>query len=277
MNSLKDKYKPIIKWAGGKKQIISYLLDKIPQTINTYYEPFFGGGYLFFKLYELNIINKAIINDKNKELSISYQEVKSNVNNLIKELSLYDNQIDEKTFLRVRNIDTNKLSDTEIAARFIYLNKTCFNGLYRLNSKGKFNTPYGKPNNPIVCNSENLLHASEALQICEITNDDFENVVKSSTNNDFVYFDPPYIPISMTSNFTSYTKDSFNLNDHERLKNIVDDLTDKGVNVLISNSDSPITRHLYKDYNINEVMANRVINSIGNKRGKIKELLISNY
>ena len=273
----KNESEPFVKWAGGKRQLIDTLLENIPDNIDTYYEPFVGGGALFFKLFNLNLIKKAVLNDKNENLIISYNEIKNNLDELMCALSKYNGKIDEKSFYSVRNLNNATLSNTGKAAKFIYINRTCFNGLYRENSKGICNSPYGKPKNPVVCDIDKLSLTSEALQIADIKNCDFEQCVKTAQENDFVYFDPPYIPISVTSNFASYTKDSFSLDEHARLKEVFDTLSNKNIKVLLSNSDSPITRHLYKEYNIQEVYATRVINSIGSKRGKIKELLIKNY
>ena len=245
--------KPVIKWVGGKTQLLDELIKRMPKSFNSYYECFFGGGALLFAITPPN----ANINDLNKELINLYDVIKSNPNGLIKELKEYQN--DEELFYKVRNLDRNKddfdgLSKEMKASRTIFLNKTCYNGLYRVNAKGEFNTPFGKYNNL-----------------------DFEEFLKEPKENDFVYLDPPYDIVSKTASFTAYNKDGFNRDEQRRLKEACDKLTASGVKWMLSNSATPFILDLYKDYNIDIVYAKRCINSKGDKRGNVEEVIIRNY
>lgn len=274
-----EKYKisPFLKWAGGKRQLLSVIKKHMPDTINKYYEPFLGAGALLFYLQP----KEAVINDVNSELINCYKVIKNNPTELIRELSLFKNT--EEDFYKVRSwdreADYEERSDIEKAARMIYLNKTCFNGLYRVNSKGYFNTPYGKYKNPNYLCEENIINISRYFNSSSITikNEDFSKVVSSANKNDFVYFDPPYFPLSATSSFTQYSKKGFSITDQNRLKNIVDELSLKGINVLISNSCCEVIKELYANYDIIEISVSRNINCDGSKRGSIKEVLIKNY
>lgn len=273
------KLKPFTKWTGGKRQLLSKLNDNLPPEFNEYYEPFIGGGALFFELQP----QKSHINDMNSELITSYRVIKNEVEELIEKLKTHQKNNSKEYYLTIRNMDRVKsieeYSDVERAARFIYLLKVNFNGIYRVNSKNQFNVPFGDNKNPKILEEELLRDISEFLNFYEviITNTDFEECIKNAKKGDFVYFDPPYIPISVTSSFTSYTKDGFSNDEQCRLKKVMDELTQKGVFVMQSNSDTVITRELYKEYNIVEVYATRSINSDPKKRGKIKELIIKNY
>ncbi len=269
------KATPFVKWAGGKRQLLSELDYSLPKTFNNYFEPFVGGGALFFHLKSKRIVNKAILNDYNPDLVGVYKIVKNDVNALIKELASLKYKNNEETFYQIRKEQPSQ--PVKKAAQFLYLNKTAFNGLYRVNSKGKFNVPFGKYKNPKILDEKNLLAVSKALQIGEITCLDFEQAIEKAKKEDFVYFDPPYQPISKTSNFTSYTTKDFTEKDQERLSQCFKKLDKKGCFVMLSNSYVPLIKELYKEFNQKIVMAGRTINCNGNGRGKIKELLITNY
>ncbi len=274
MNELREA-KQFVKWAGGKKQLLPQLLAFSPPKFENYFEPFVGGGALFFKLHYLGRIKKSYLNDLNENLVTAYKIIKDKPQELIKELSSGKYKNEKETFYKIREEEPkDKIKTT---ARFIYLNKTAFNGLYRENSKGKFNVPFGKYANPKILDKDNILAVNKALQTDEITCLDFEKAVAKTKNRDFVYFDPPYYPISKTSSFTSYTKQDFTKKDQERLFECFKRLDKKGCLVMLSNSYSPLIKNLYKDFNQRTVMAGRAISCKGEGRGKIKELIVTNY
>lgn len=270
--------KPFLKWAGGKRQLLPRLREYFPESYNTYYEPFVGAGAVLFDLKPQN----AVINDNNAELINLYNVIKdkNKIEKLISHLETHENT--EKYFYDIRSWDReddyHQIDDYIRASRFIYLNKTCYNGLYRVNSKGYFNVPFGNYKNPDYQNADVLRAVHHYLHDNDIyiTNADFEEAVKDAKENDFVYFDPPYDPISKTSAFTSYTKDNFGDAEQERLRDLFIQLYKKGCYVLLSNSNTEFINKLY-DYpgiEIIEVEANRNINSKGDGRGKIKEVLV---
>ena len=272
---------PVVKWVGGKRQLLPEIKKYAPKKFNTYFEPFVGGGAVLFELQP----NQAIVNDINKELINVYSVIQNNVDELIETLSNqneYSNTSD--CYYRVRELDRepkkyNKLTGIERAARILYLNKTCYNGLYRVNSMGEFNSPFGSYKNPNIVNEVTLKAVSKYFNEYNIKflNGDFEKVLKTAKKGDFVYFDPPYAPISKTSNFTGYNENGFGENEQIRLKEVCDSLNKKGVKFLLSNSDCEFIRDLYRDYNIATIKAKRAINSNGNNRGAISEVLIRNY
>lgn len=265
--------KPFIKWAGGKSGLLPSIHSLLPQntSLNTYYEPFLGGGAVFFSLHPAN----AVLNDSNHDLIELYQIVRDDVENLIDHLKFHYNEMNY--FYMVREQDPATLLPVERAARFIFLNKTCYNGLYRVNSKGKFNVPFGRYSNPLICDSEGLRSASQALKTKTLLCTDFETATATAVKGDFVYFDPPYQPLSVTSNFTGYTPKGFSNIDQERLSQVFKDLSAKGVFVMLSNNDTPLIRNLYKDFHQHEVWAKRAINCKSTGRGKIIELIITSY
>lgn len=278
---IKDKPKPFVKWVGGKRQLLKqfrlmnlYPPEKFDVKTGRYFEPFLGGGAVFFDL----LPKRAFLSDLNKELVITYNVIKDNVNDLIK--SLKKHKIDKDYFLEVRAKDVNKLNDVEIASRFIFLNRTCFNGMYRVNSRGQFNVPYGKNPNPLICDEENLHKVSIALKNVDIKHQSYKEVLKKAKKGDFVYFDPPYYPVSKTASFTSYTAESFLDKEQLELRDTVIELNKRGCYVMLSNSDTPFINKIYsgfKGIRINKVAAGRAINSKGSGRGKITEVLITNY
>ena len=276
-----EKPKPFVKWVGGKRQLLKQfrLLELYPPEAfdvknAKYFEPFVGGGAVFFDLMPEN----AVLSDLNNELVITYQVIKNDVEKLIS--SLQKHIYNKEYFLSIRQLNPEKLEEVEIASRFIYLNRTCFNGMYRVNSKGGFNVPFGKFDNPLICDIDNLLKVSRALQNVDIKHQDYKETIKNAKKGDFIYFDPPYQPVNSTSSFTSYTKESFLEKEQLELRDTFVKLHKRGCFVMLSNSDTPFINKAYsgiKEININKVQAGRSINSVGSKRGKISEVLITNY
>lgn len=266
--------RPFVKWAGGKRQLINTLFESAPSSFANYHEPFVGGGALYFKLWSEGMVKKAYLNDYNPDLVGAYKVIKKNPLDLIEELKSgkYTNQ--PEVYYQIRESEPEE--EIEKAARFIYMNKTAFNGLYRVNSKGKFNVPFGKYSNPKICDEENILLVSEALRRATITLGDFSVVARKARKGDFVYFDPPYHPLSNTS-FTSYTDADFSEEDQRRLSEVFSTLDNNGVNVMLSNSYSPLIMDLYSNYEPRKVMARRSINCKADKRGPVAEIIALNY
>lgn len=274
------KPKPFVKWAGGKRQILNELNKYVPDDFNTYYEPFVGGGALLFELVPKN----AIINDSNKELMNVYEVLKDYdlFIKICKELNIHERRHNEEYYYKIRNLDRDilkfsKLSNYSLAARTIYLNKSCFNGLYRVNSKGLFNVPFNKKEKVSTYDVENLLliHNYLTNNNVKIMSTDFLECVKSCQKDDFVYFDPPYDTIN--NSFTSYTEEGFTKKDQERLSNVFKELDKKGVKVMLSNHNTDFIKELYDGFNFHVISAKRNINSKGNKRGRVEEVIITNY
>lgn len=275
--------KPFVKWAGGKNGLINSLISFIPKNFNSYFEPFVGGGALFFYLKNLNVLNskKIYLNDKNTELINAYKQIKINPNKLLEELEILKNNHSKEYFYKIRNLDRDfdfySLSEVFRAARFIYLNKTCFNGLCRYNAKGNFNTPIGSYKNPKIYDKDLIFSVHKVLKNVSITNKDFEVVLLKAKKGDFIYFDPPYYPLNKTSSFVSYT-DNFSANEQIRLYKLFKMLDCEGIKVLQSNSNTDFIKELYKDFEIIEVISKRAINCKGDKRGCITSLIIKgNY
>lgn len=272
---------PFLKWAGGKRQLIPKMKQYLPTKFNNYIEPFVGGGAMFFFLFRSKLLNdkRVVVTDINEDLINCYNVVKNNVMELIKSLKKHKNE--KNYFYRTREKDRNpaiynNMTVIEKASRIIYLNRCCYNGLYRVNSKGYFNVPFGKYKNPNFCDEENLISVNRALKTVETLVSSFEKCLGYAKKGDFVYFDPPYFPISETSSFTSYTKESFGKEAQVSLCDVFKELDKIGCKLVLSNSDSVYIRDLYKDYKIVELLAKRAINCDGKKRGEIKELLITN-
>lgn len=269
--------KPFLKWAGGKRQLLPEINKHLPKKFYTYYEPFIGAGAVLFDLTP----TKAVVNDYNKELINTYLVIKNNLNELIEDLKKHINE--KEYYLEIRALDRIEnyceISPIIKASRFIYLNKTCFNGLYRVNSKGYFNVPFANAKNPSIYNEEVLVNIHNYLNNndIQIHSGDFDKVLQNAKENDFVYLDPPYDPLSETSSFTNYIDYEFNKKEQERVKKVVDRLTNQNVKVMISNSSTDFIKELYKDYNIHIVQAKRNINSKGDSRGNVDELIIKNY
>ena len=273
---------PVLKWVGGKRQLISDIEPLIPKKISTYVEPFVGGGAVLFHLQP----KKAIINDFNKELMNVYQVIKDNPNELIKVLKEHKDLNSEDYFYEIRSLDRRddfeNLSSVQKAGRIIYLNKTCYNGLFRVNRAGFFNTPYGKYKNPSIVNEVTIKAISNYFNSANIKflTGDYKEALKSLRRGAFVYFDPPYMPISSSSSFTGYTEHGFDYEKQVELRDECLKLHDRGVKFLQSNSYSPEILELYSDqkvFNIEIVKAKRSINSQSDKRGEISEVLIYNY
>lgn len=273
-----SKAEPFLKWAGGKGQLLKQYEAFFPLKFNNYIEPFVGGGAVFFHLYNTDRVSngkRAILIDSNEELINCYLTIKADVNRLIGVLSNPKFKNEEDVYYKIRAEEPeNKF---ERAARTIYLNKTCFNGLYRVNSRNKFNVPFGRYKNPMICNSEKLGAVSLALKNIEILLGDFERCLDFAKRGDFIYFDPPYQPLSKTSSFTSYTKDSFNEGDQQKLCKVFKELDKRGCKVMLSNSDTRFIRNLYKGFEKKVVFAKRAINCKASGRGRINELIIRNF
>lgn len=268
--------KPPIKWVGGKRQLLSQLGPLTPKSFGHYYEPFLGGGALFFSLKP----NKATLIDLNPELINLYQVIKDNPQELTEHLSRHVNEHDYYYAIRALDRDKdafNKLSNIERASRFMFLNRTGYNGLWRVNSKGENNVPYGRYSNPTIVDAENILLCSKALKHATIKCSDFSSIKRNLKANDFVYFDPPYQPVNATSSFTSYTKLGFGEDMQIKLKELCDYINSIGGYFMVSNSYTPLILELYKDYEQIPVQANRAINCKASGRGKIQELVIRNY
>ena len=269
------KAKPFVKWVGGKTQLLPELRSRIPDGFSKYFEPFIGGGALFFHLQP----QQSTLIDINEDLTNAYKVIKHKTNELIADL--HQHIYEKDYYYQIRNIDRTdeykSWSDVRRASRLIYLNKCCFNGLYRVNSKGEFNTPMGRYKNPLIVDEANLKACSQALVRAKIVNGSFLEVEARVGKNDFVYFDPPYAPLNATSNFTGYSQKGFDEEMQLELRELCDRLDGKGVRFMLSNSNAPLILDLYQDYKIELVYATRAINSKAHKRGKILEVLVTNY
>lgn len=270
--------KPIIKWVGGKRQLLCDLKRLMPKKYNRYFEPFIGGGALFFELRPKN----AYISDYNTELTNLYITVRDNPDELIADLCKHKNE--SEYYYQIRAIDRDKkrfskLNEVQRASRFIFLNKTGFNGLYRVNSRGECNVPFGRYKNPKYCDSENIMACSKLLKNTEIKNGDFDAIREHVKKGDFVYFDPPYVPLNATSSFTGYTDKGFDEDMQLRLRELCDYIDSIGGYFMLSNSSAKYVYELYdvQGYTIHEVKASRSINSDATKRGKITEVIVTNY
>lgn len=307
MKNTKSKAKPFIKWVGGKTQLLDQLELRLPGKIQKsgiiekYIEPFVGGGALFFHLKSKYKIKKAYLIDNNEDLILTYKIIKKIPEELIKALKGLENCYLKKTdserakyyyCIRTRyNKQKEKINYSRFdkqgvrqAAYLLFLNKTCFNGLFRQNKEGKFNVPHGRYKNPKICNSQNLINVSKALKGATIVCGDFSKCKKYATPETLVYFDPPYRPINITSSFTSYTRNGFCDKEQIRLAKLSKELSEKGIYVLLSNSDPTngnkednFFNEIYHNFCIKRVFANRMVNCNGGRRGQVKELLIANY
>ena len=269
-----------VKWAGGKGQLLKQFKPLFPKKFNRYIEPFVGSGAVFFYIIQNFKSKETIISDINEELINAYQVIKTDVERLIVELKQhkeYHMVEGKKYYLTIRATNPNDLPVLEKAARFIYLNKTCFNGLYRVNSKGQFNVPMGSYKNPDIVQEERLRIVSKLLKNVIIKARSFEKVLNFAKKGDFIYLDPPYYPLKNKKSFTTYTKDSFMEKEQELLAEVFNKLNKKGCLVMLSNSDTKFIKDLYKKYNIYFVKATRMINCNGDKRGKINEIVVTNY
>ena len=273
--------KPFVKWAGGKRQLMSELEKNFPTKFGTYLEPFLGGGAVMFDLLTKEHNLKCNVSDLNSDLVLSYVTIRDRLEKLIESLEDHSKNYHKDStgyYYEVRNQEPK--NQIEKVSRLLFLNKTCFNGLYRVNSKGKFNVPLGRYTNPNIVNKENLQAVSKTLQSgkIKISCRDFSSIIKDAKKGDFVYFDPPYQPVSDTANFTSYTHRDFTEDDLERLADLANQLNSKGCNVMLSNSNSKTVKKLFSSgWKIKEIKANRAINSNSQKRTGHKEIIIKNY
>lgn len=267
-----NRPKPPVKWAGGKGQLIPQFEPLLPKNdCRLYLEPFLGGGALFFHL----LPSKAVLIDNNEELMNFYLVVRDNLEQLLDDLRKHENTAEY--YYKIRALDAEKLSPVERASRFLYLNKTAYNGLWRVNSSGKHNVPFGRYKNPRIADEQNLRLVSRALKQAGLICGDFSLVLEYAVQGSFVYFDPPYHPLSETANFTGYTPESFDAGDQSRLAEVFRELDRMGCAVMLSNSDTPFIRELYSGFDVRVVRARRAINCRADKRGPVNELVIRNY
>ena len=269
---------PVVKWVGGKRQLLPQILPLIPKRMTAYCEPFLGGGAVLFALQP----KRALVNDLNQDLITVYRVIKEDANALIEHLSRHENT--PEYFYRIRDLDRDKeayaaLSDVEKASRLLYLNKTCYNGLFRVNASGAFNSPYGHYRRPNIVNEQIIRGVSRYFNSCDITffSGDFASVLEQVPKGGFVYLDPPYDPVSDTASFTGYNRGGFGREEQVRLKECCDALTARGVKFLLSNSATPFIRELYGSYRVSIVQARRAVNSVASRRGAIEEVLVRNY
>jgi DNA adenine methylase len=272
--------KPIVKWAGGKSRLLGELVARVPLRIGTYAEPFAGGAALFFALASerargVRSFEHAILADQNEELVACYRAVRDDVGSLIDALGAFRH--DRELFYEVRAQTTAGMTDVARAARFIFLNRTCFNGLWRVNSGGQFNVPFGKYKNPRILDADALRAASCALAGVDLRISDFADVTRDLGRGDFVYLDPPYVPISRTASFTAYAKDGFSTSDQERLARELHAMKRRGAKAMLSNADTPLTRDLYDGLACHVVRAHRSISCDGATRGDAGELVVTTW
>ena len=269
---------PVVKWVGGKRQLLDEITPLLPKRIPSYCEPFLGGGAVLFWIQPA----KAVVNDLNQDLMTVYRVIKDDVDALVQSLKKHENT--PEYFYAVRDRDRNReayraMPDVEKASRLLYLNKTCFNGLFRVNSAGEFNSPFGNYKNPNIVNEPVLRAVSQYFNANSVAfySEDFADTLDRVEKGGFVYLDPPYDPVSDTANFTGYNKDGFGRSEQMRLRQCCDELNRRGVRFLLSNSATDFIKDLYRDYDIRIVKAKRAINADASKRGAIEEVLIRNY
>lgn len=279
IDTSKQQLAPFLKWAGGKTSLLPHLLPHVPPHLTDYREPFLGGGALFLRICARSTSFNAHLSDTNEELISTYRVIKESPEELIRLLSIFQREYDlatDKSAYFYGKREWRSDDRIESAARLIFLNKTCYNGLYRVNSKGEFNVPFGRYKNPTILNSEGIRVVSHVLENtrAELRSIDYKDALVSCGRSDFIYLDPPYQPPSKTSNFTGYTSGGFSEKDHQELAGEFGKLVDRGCTVLLSNSDTAMTRDLYRDFEIKKVTVNRPINSVGTGRKGYKELIV---
>ena len=270
------KVPTFVKWAGGKKQLLAQFNKFFPEKIERYFDVFVGGGAVAFYVIQKYQPKEVFISDTNKELIDTYEVIRDNLEELIEILKEHKEKHNKDYFYEIRKQKPENLSKVQRAGRFIYLNKSCFNGLYRVNSKGEFNVPIGSSKNPAILPEEDLRLISKLLKGVTIKHMSFEGVLDYARKGDFVYFDPPYYPLKKES-FTTYTAGNFLQKEQEQLAEVFRELDKRGCKVMLSNSDTPFIKNLYKGYKTHIVRASRMINCIGEKRGKINEVVVLNY
>jgi DNA adenine methylase len=267
---------PFLKWAGGKRQLLAHIEALLPERIDTYFEPFLGGAAVFFRLAAVKRFRRAVLADANPELVNCYNAIKRDVDGVIAKLRRYRN--DAEQYYRVRERDPATLSPTARAARLIYLNRCGYNGLYRVNSSGQFNVPFGRYRDPVICDEPRLRAAAAALKHATIVCRDFASTLKRVGPDDFAYLDPPYVPLSATSSFTAYAARNFGSADQQRLADVLRSFAARKVPALLSNSDCQTTRDLYRGFDpILSVPVRRAINSVGHGRGPVDEILVRSF
>ncbi len=276
MGSPLSQYRPVLKWAGGKRQLLSALENHVPKRFNRYYEPFVGAGALLLHLYSSELISKAVISDMNADLIALYSIIKEDPYSLIKALQSLPFHNTREDYYRARDLFNGTTDKLQRAALLIYLNRHGFNGLYRVNSRNEFNVPFGRYRNPTLPSREIILAFHRVLKSCTIYLKDFEETVRSAKEGDFVYLDPPYMPVSKTSSFTSYTSGAFSRKEQMRLFKVFRDLSNRGVYVVESNSDSEFIRELYSEFKVGEFKVRRNINSDAGRRSG-REVIIIGY
>jgi DNA adenine methylase len=277
---LQGEAKPFLKWAGGKQQLLAQFEALLPDRFERYIEPFVGGGAVFFYLWNAGRFQRTIfLSDTNEELINTYIVIRDQVGELVELVAEHERCHCRDYYYKIRALNRQNIafSDVERAARTLYLNRTCYNGLYRVNQKGQFNVPMGSYKNPTILHEETLRVAHEALQGVSFAVADFEAILDLAQQDDFVYFDPPYAPVSKTASFTSYTAGSFGEDDQRRLAHVYEELTGRGCHCMLSNSYTPVILDLYHQYRIETVQAIRAINSDANGRGNINEVVVLNY
>ena len=262
--------RPVLKWAGGKRQLQAHILARLPPRIGTYYEPFVGGGAVFFALASQGRFRRAVLGDRNPDLIAVYQALVEDVEGVIRALRKY--RYSESEYYRVREQQPRSL--TGRAARIIYLNKTGYNGLYRVNRAGQFNVPFGRHKSPMICDEKNLRAAAQALSRAQVISEDFEKVCRRARAGDAVYLDPPYLPVSKTSNFSAYDPLPFGVDEHQRLAGVFEQLEARGVDAVLSNSFTEQTRAIFGRFQYERVPVKRPINSNASRRGPADEILV---
>jgi DNA adenine methylase len=277
--------KPFLRWAGGKRRLTDLLIDSFPTSFepksDSYFEPFIGGGALVFALGDKTsnfyIPGKNLyLNDSNPDLIVTYQVVRSEIDLLVKRLSKLAQDTSKSAYEKIRS--SSPEDEIGRAARFIYLNKTCFNGLWRVNSKGVFNVPWGKLKNPLIFDEESLRACGHRLKGAHITRGDFGKAAAKARKGDLVYFDPPYLPLTASASFSKYAKDDFTAEDHQRLADLIRTLTKNGVHVILSNADTPLSREIFGPVlTLRQVSMNRSISASGNSRKPVMEILGTNF
>lgn len=265
---LRGTPRPFLKWVGGKGQLLSQLWPHLPERFERYHEPFLGGGALFFAVRP----KRAFLSDVNRELIDCYTSVRDRIDEVVE--ALREHRYEQEHYYEVRSQNPSLLSPAERAARTIFLNRTGFNGLYRVNRSGQFNVPFGRYTNPLICDETNLRACSRVLQEAELQVQDFTLASEQMLQGDFAYFDPPYVPVSATANFTGYSADGFNNNDQARLARLFGRLVERGVHGLLSNADMPALRQLYNEFPAATLLASRAVNCNTSKRGKVNEVLV---
>lgn len=274
--STQSSASPVLKWAGGKRRLLSQYEAHFPSEFGSYFEPFFGGGAVFFWLFSRGLLadTDVLLNDVNPDLINFYTVLRDDCESLIERLQEHRRRHDKEYYYKTRAQQQRRMKPVNRAARLMYLNRTCFNGLYRVNSKGEFNVPIGRYKNPLICDPPGLRAAASALSQVEFSLGSFKDACKKAVAGDLVYFDPPYVPLNTTSSFTSYTRENFTKDDQQELADTFRELAERGVKVCLSNSDTPLVRELYKDFEKHVIMAPRAINSKADRRQKVSELLI---